>query len=150
MHRHADIDSGWTLRCRRHAWNEPLEPTFFHSSFTVLLFLMGAFLVDLIVYEYPDMALAEQIVVYFQYLLVSLSMPMFTGYLLHFCGEDLRKSTLFRLVIGLWGIYFILLGLAQCTTFLYYVTPDNEFIRGSWHPLLVAPLLQLCFSTWQA
>ena len=101
---------------------------------------MGAFLVDLIVYEYPDMALAEQIVVYFQYLLVSLSMPMFTGYLLHFCREDLRKSTLFRLVIGLWGIYFILLGLAQCTTFLYYVTPDNEFIRGSWHPLLVAPL----------
>jgi len=117
-------------------WNR----RFFTALFTVLLLLMGAFLVDLIVYEYPDMALAEQIVVYFQYLLVSLSMPMFTGYLLHFCGEDLRKSTLFRLVIGLWGIYFILLGLAQCTTFLYYVTPDNEFIRGSWHPLLVAPL----------
>ena len=117
-------------------WNR----RFFTALFTVLLFLMGAFLVDLIVYEYPDMALAEQIVVYFQYLLVSLSMPMFTGYLLHFCGEDLRKSTLFRLVIGLWVIYFILLGLAQCTTFLYYVTPDNEFIRGSWHPLLVAPL----------
>lgn len=117
-------------------WNR----RFFTALFTVLLFLMGAFLVDLIVYEYPDMALAEQIVVYFQYLLVSLSMPMFTGYLLHFCGEDLRKSTLFRLVIGLWGIYFILLGLAQCTTFLYYVTPDNEFIRGSWHPLLVTPL----------
>ncbi|MBQ6424366.1 MAG: histidine kinase [Acidaminococcaceae bacterium] len=117
-------------------WNR----RFFTALFTVLLLLMGAFLVDLIVYEYPDMALAEQIVVYFQYLLVSLSMPMFTGYLLHLCGEDLRKSTLFRLVIGLWGIYFILLGLAQCTTFLYYVTPDNEFIRGSWHPLLVAPL----------
>ena len=117
-------------------WNR----RFFTALFTVLLFLMGAFLVDLIVYEYPDMALAEQIVVYFQYLLVSLSMPMFTGYLLHFCREDLRKSTLFRLVIGLWGIYFILLGIAQCTTFLYYVTPDNEFIRGSWHPLLVAPL----------
>ena len=33
MQRYADIDSGWTLRCRRHAWNEPLEPTFFHSSF---------------------------------------------------------------------------------------------------------------------
>ena len=117
-------------------WNR----RFFTALFTVLLLLMGAFLVDLIVYEYPDMALAEQIVVYFQYLLVSLSMPMFTGYLLHFCGEDLRKSTLFRLVIGLWGIYFILLGIVQCTTFLYYVTPDNEFIRGSWHPLLVAPL----------
>ena len=117
-------------------WNR----RFFTALFTVLLLLMGAFLVDLIVYEFRDMALAEQIVVYFQYLLVSLPMLMFTGYLLHFCGEDLRKSTLFRLVIGLWGIYFILLGLAQCTTFLYYVTPDNEFIRGSWHPLLVAPL----------
>ena len=117
-------------------WNR----RFFTALFTVLLLLMGAFLVDLIVYEFHDMALAEQIDVYFQYLLVSLPMPMFTGYLLHLCGEDLRKSTLFRLVIGLWGIYFILLGLAQCTTFLYYVTPDNEFIRGSWHPLLVAPL----------
>ena len=117
-------------------WNR----RFFTALFTVLLLLMGAFLVDLIVYEFRDMALAEQIDVYFQYLLVSLPMPMFTGYLLHFCGEDLRKSTLFRLVIGLWGIYFILLGIAQCTTFLYYVTPDNEFIRGSWHPLLVAPL----------
>ena len=117
-------------------WNR----RFFTALFTVLLLLMGAFLVDLIVYEFRDMALAEQIDVYFQYLLVSLPMPMFTGYLLHLCGEDLRKSTLFRLVIGLWGIYFILLGIAQCTTFLYYVTPDNEFIRGSWHPLLTAPL----------
>ena len=117
-------------------WNR----RFFTALFTVLLLLMGAFLVDLIVYEFHDMALAEQIDVYFQYLLVSLPMPMFTGYLLHLCGEDLRKSTLFRLVIGLWGIYFILLEIAQCTTFLYYVTPDNEFIRGSWHPLLVAPL----------
>ena len=117
-------------------WNR----RFFTALFTVLLFLMGAFLVDLIVYEFPDMALAEQIVVYFQYLLVSLPMLMFTGYLLHFCGEDLRKSTRFRIVIGLWGIYFILLGIAQCTTFLYYVTPDNQFIRGSWHPLLTAPL----------
>ena len=117
-------------------WNR----RFFTALFTVLLFLMGAFLVDLIVYEFPDMALAEQIVVYFQYLLVSLPMLMFTGYLLHFCGEDLRKSMLFRIVIGLWGIYFILLGIAQCTTFLYYVTPDNQFIRGSWHPLLTAPL----------
>ena len=117
-------------------WNR----RFFTALFTVLLLLMGAFLVDLIVYEFPDMALAEQIDVYFQDLLVSLPMPMFTGYLLHFCGEDLRKSTLFHIVIGLWSIYFILLGIAQCTTFLYYVTPDNEFIRGSWHPLLVAPL----------
>ena len=117
-------------------WNR----RFFTALFTVLLLLMGVFLVDLIVYEFHDMALAEQIDVYFQYLLVSLPMPMFTGYLLHLCGEDLRKSTLFRLVIGLWGIYFILLGIAQCTTFLYYVTPDNQFIRGSWHPLLVAPL----------
>ena len=117
-------------------WNR----RFFTALFTVLLLLMGAFLVDLIVYEFREMALAEQIVVYFQYLLVSLPMLMFTGYLLHFCGEDLQKSTLFRIVIGLWVIYFILLGIAQCTTFLYYVTPDNQFIRGSWHPLLTAPL----------
>ena len=28
--------------------------------------------------------------------------------------------------------------MAQFTTFLYYVTPDNEFCRGAWHQLLIA------------
>ncbi len=120
-------------------WNR----RFFTVLFTVLFLLMVAFIVDLIIYEFPDMALAERIVVYFQYLLVSLPMPMFTGYLLHSCGEDLRKSTLFRMETVLWGIYFILLGVAQCTTFLYYVTPDNQFIRGPWHPLLTAPIIAI-------
>ncbi len=36
---------------------------------------------------------------------------------------------------------FLLLGVAQRTTFLYYVTPDNQFGRGPWHSLLMAPMI---------
>ena len=66
---------------------------------------------------------------------------MFTAYLLHTCGERWQGSKLFRAAIILWGIFFILLGIAQYTTSLYYVTPDNQFFRGPWHSLLMAPMI---------
>lgn len=113
---------------------------FFVSLFATLLLCMAVALVDLLVYKNPSMATAERIAVYFEYLLISLPMPMFTAYLLRTCGENCRKNSLFRTVIILWVIYFILLGVAQFTTFLYYVTLENQFVRGVWHPFLMAPM----------
>ncbi|MBO4779752.1 MAG: histidine kinase [Selenomonadaceae bacterium] len=109
-----------------------------------VLYMIAAF-VDLLVYDDPSMVLAEKIVVYFEYLLLSIPMPMFTAYLLHTCGEDWQKSPLFRTVIALWGIYFILLATAQFTTIFYYVTPDNQFVQGTWHALMVAPMFGVMF-----
>ena len=120
-------------------WNR----RFFMSLFATVILLIVAGLVDALVWNHPSMATAERIASYFEYLFISLPMPMFTAFLLNTCGEDWRKSPLFRAVIVLWGVYFLLLGVAQCTTFLYYITPDNDFFRGSWHSLLVAPLLLL-------
>ena len=116
-------------------WNKQ----FFVTLFAIFVLCMIAFFVDLLVYDDPNMAQAERIIAYFEYLLPSIPMPMFTIYLLRTCGEDRRKSFLFRAVVVLWVIYFILLGIAQFTNFLYYITPDNEFCRGSWHQLLIAP-----------
>jgi len=115
-------------------WNK----RFFVTLFAIFLLCMISFFVDLLIYNNPNMATAERITAYFEYLLPSIPMPMFTVYLLRTCGEDWRKSSLFLAVIVLSGIYFILLGIAQFTTFFYYVTPDNEFCRGSWHYLLIA------------
>ena len=116
-------------------WNK----RFFVTLFAVFVLSMIALFVDLLVYDDPSMALAEKIIAYFQYLFISILMPMFTAYLLRTCGEDWRKSKIFRAVIILWGIYFILLAIAQFTTIFYYVTADNRYIRGSWYLIMVAP-----------
>lgn len=117
-------------------WNK----RFFIALFAIFVLCMIALFTDLVIYDDPSMALAERITVYFEYLLLSIPMPMFTAYLLRTCKENWRNSSLFRAVIVLWGIYFILLGIAQFTTSMYYVTPNNQYIRGSFHLLLVAPI----------
>ena len=126
-------------------WNR----RFFISLFATILLLIVSALIDCLVWDNPSMARIERIATYFEYLLLSLPMPMFTAYLLRTCddqegpGSDWQGSGLFRAVLSIWSIYFILLGIAQFTTFLYYVTPDNQFVRGPWHPLLMAPLTML-------
>ena len=122
-------------------WNR----RFFVIMFAVFALYMISAFADLLVYGDPNMVLAEEIVSYFEYLLLSIPMPMFTAYLLHTCGEDWQKNKIFRAVIILWGIYFILLTTAPFTTIFYYVTPDNQWIQGSWHTLMVAPMFAVMF-----
>lgn len=118
---------------------------FFMILFFTLTLCLVSSLVDLFVYTDPGMATAEQIAVYFEYLFLSLPMPMFTMYLLHICGERWQSSAIFRAALVIWIFFFVLLGVAQFTTSLYYVTPDNRFVRGPWHPLLMAPMIVLMF-----
>ena len=120
-------------------WNR----RFFTGLFATLMLCMTALLIDCLVWEKPDMATADKIAVYFEYFLLSLQIPMFTAFLLHTCGERWQRSILFRTALVLWISYFILLGIAQCTTFLYNVTSDNQYVRGPWHPLLMAPMILL-------
>ena len=122
-------------------WNK----RFFIILFAVFVLCMIALFGDLLVYTDPSMALAERIIVYFEYLLLSIPMPMFTAYLLRTCKEDWRKSSLFRTVVALWSTYFILLAIAQFTTFMYCVTPNNQYVRGSLYSILVAPIFTVMF-----
>lgn len=122
-------------------WNKRFFAILFADS---VLYIISSF-VDLVVYGEPNMILAEKIATYLEYLLLSIPMPMFTAYLLKICGEDWLKSKIFRAVIILWGIYFILLTTAPFTTIFYYVTPDNQFIEGSWHSFMVFPMFVVMF-----
>ena len=83
----------------------------------------------------------EKVSAFLEYLLIPLPMPMFMAYLLHTCGEGWKKSSIFRDVIVSWGFSLLLLLAAQFTDALYYVTPENQFYRGSWHPLLMAAMV---------
>ena len=124
------------------------SPNKWNKRFIVTMFSIFALwaifaVLDLLLYSDSEMVWAERIISYFGYLLPSLQLIIFTAYLLYICKENLWNSLLLRSVLILWLIYFILLGVAQFTTFLYYTTPDNEYVRGSWHILLMAPAIAI-------
>ena len=120
-------------------WNR----RFFMGLFAANMMCMASTLMDCLTWQNPGMATAARLSIYFECLFVSLPMPMFTAYLLHSTKERWQKNGLFRAALVIWGVFFVLLGIAQCTTFLYYVTPENQFVYGPWHSLLMAPLIML-------
>ena len=72
-------------------WNK----RFFVTLFAIFVLNMIAFFVDFVFYDDPSMTLAGIIVGYFEYLLITIPMPMFTAYLLRTCGERLAKEFAF-------------------------------------------------------
>ena len=133
-------------------WNR----RYFIVFFALLTLGIGVFFVDEIVYHDPRLATAERIVSFLEYLLVSVLIPLSTVHLVHACGEDWRRHPLFRGALALWGAYLLLLGIAQFTTVFYYVTPDNHFYYGPWHPLLTVPIVAIlllnlvCLFRWRS
>lgn len=125
----------------KNQWNK----RFFVTLFAVFVLCMITIFVDLMTYDDSSMATLSKIDTYFEYLSFSITLPMFTAYLLHTCGEDWRKSLLFKVVIILWSIFFILLGVSQFTTFLYYITLDNQYIRSDFYLLMILPMFAIMF-----
>ncbi|MBR5912855.1 MAG: histidine kinase [Selenomonadaceae bacterium] len=122
-------------------WNKK----FFVTLFAIFMLYMISVFIDLIVYNEPSLFFYEKIAAFFEYFLLSIPIPMFTAYLLKICGENLKKNLILRTAISLWGIYFIFLITAQFTEIFYYVTPENKFILGSLHSLMVAPMFAVMF-----
>ena len=122
---------------------EKWSKRFFVASFSILVLSIAAYFVDLFIYTDPNLALVEKITAFFETFLPSLLMPLLTVYILYRCKVNWRKSALFYVVIALWAVLTILLGVAQFTDFIYYVTPDNQFVRGSWYSILIVPMIGL-------
>ncbi len=120
---------------------ERFSRIYFISYYAVLILCTGVYAVDLQVYMKPDLAWAERIAVHLEYLIMSLPMPMLTAYLLHCCGEDWKKSKIFRIEFAFWCLYLILVEAAQFTTCFYYITADNRFFRGPLHMILPSLLI---------
>ena len=120
---------------------EKWSKRFFIILFSELVMGIAALFVDVLVFEKPDLVLAERFSLFFEYLFISLLMPSLTVYQLHCCGEKWKTSVAYRAVLALWVLFFLLLAGAQFTNRFYYVTPENQYYRGSWHPLLMVPLV---------
>jgi len=72
---------------------------------------------------------------------LSIPIPMLTAYLVRCRGESVRGSRLFRTVLALWSVFFILLCSTPFTEYTYYIASDGQFQRGPWFPLLMLPLI---------
>jgi len=118
-------------------WNK----RYFIALFAVLSLLVGVGLTDAITFESPGIDLFKRIVWYLESAIISIPSPMFTAFLLHTSGENIKKSALFRSVLALFAAYNILLIITQFTSWFYYVESGNVFIKEPIYPLLPAPLL---------
>ncbi len=110
------------------------------TLFSLLLMSVTVLFIDLLIYSDPDMAAAEGIVCFLEFLLISSLIFMPTIFLLHCCGESIKDSLLFKTVMALWGVYVLLLTVAQFTDIFYCITPDNQVVRGPYFALLLSPL----------
>ena len=111
----------------------------FFTAFFIILTLYGVFgMIDLLVRDRPGMTVLLSICYYFESLLASILIPMMTVYLLHCCGEDPRRSRLFRIVAALYAVFFIMLSLSPFSTWFYTAAPGNYLIRGPLYtPMIV-------------
>ena len=116
----------------------------FFVAFFGILFLNSCFaLVENIFYEVPGTAFLQVISNFWMSLLATCPLPMLTVFLLHCCGENLRKSGLLSAAAALYGLYFLMVVIAQFTSSIYYVTSDGHLYRGSLYPLAIAPLVMI-------
>ena len=113
---------------------------YFISLFSMLFLSVTVFFIDILIYKLPGVVQAERVIVFFEFLTVSSLMPMPAVLLLHWCGEKLKKSLLFRAIMALWVIFIVLLVAAQFTDGFYYISEQMEFIRGPLFVLISLPM----------
>ena len=116
---------------------------FFQYYFLVFILCCLISFADLLLFGYPIPRAAAYLLVVLECLLLSLPQPMLTVYLLHCCGETMRRSKLLRTVLGLWAVYVVLLVSAELTGVLTYHVSDNYYYRGPLNPLMLLPIVAI-------
>ena len=113
---------------------------FFIAYFLVLMLCSFVSLADMILYRFPGMETVSEVFGFLETLLLSLPIPMLTAFLLHCNGKSIKGSWLFRVSLGLWSVFFLLLGTTFFTEYFFFLAADGLFQRGPWFPLLILPL----------
>ena len=81
------------------------------------------------------------LVLYIECLFLSLPMPMLTVCLLHTCGDRLRESSFFRVVLGAWTVYVVLMLCSPFISVFSISAPNGLYSRGPFYPLMLLPLI---------
>ena len=115
---------------------------FFMSFFLALIMsgLLGIIEMIIILSPYPISSPAVNLLEFLSTLLLSLPLPMLMICLLHCCGENMRSNKLLYTVIGLYAVFVGMLATTMFYDSFYYITPEKQFLRGRWFPLLILPM----------
>ena len=116
---------------------------FFRILFASFVLLSLNCLTEVVLYSHTVPIASLYFTFILESLLLSITLPMITIYLLHCCGEDVRSSKLFHAVLSLWTVFCLMLVIAPFIGGFYYFTSDNKYYRGSLYPLLMLPPLVL-------
>lgn len=114
---------------------------YFIALFSLLFIISVICFLATLFWKNPGMAVTERIIYFFESITLSTLMISPTIFLLHSCGEDVRRSPLFIVVTALWSLCFIMTVIQQFTEIFYCVTPDNRYIRAPMFAVLLSPLV---------
>lgn len=113
---------------------------YFRILFIVLLLLCLSGFIETVLFFYPVPIGVFHLLMILETLLLSLPLPMMTVYLLHCCGENGRSGRLLYTVLALWAVFFVILVSAPFTSLIYIITPERQYSRGPWYPILLVPV----------
>lgn len=116
-------------------WDKRYLISLFSLQFVCVFFCY----LDAIFYSNSNLAALEKAIYFISFIVLTGMMLLPTVFLLHYCNENISKSLLFKEAMVMFVMSAIMLVIAQFTDVFYYVTPENEFIRGPLFPLLIAP-----------
>ena len=127
-------------------WNR----RFYMVFFPILIAYIASDIIEQISYCFlgKDFWLLTKTGIFFESFFSSLLVPLLTIQILHYAGEPLKRSLLFRIEALLWVIYLILLIVTQFTDKIYTVSEENVYSRGPlYFLLLIPPALMTFFNT---
>lgn len=116
---------------------------FFLSYFLVFMLCCLSALVETVFQYYLVPSAAMVFILLLESLLLSLPLPMLTVFLLHCCGENMRRSRLLHAVLSLWAVYVVLLASALFIDGFLYIMPDDQYFRGPLYPFGLVPLIAI-------
>ena len=120
-------------------WNR----RYFTTLFSLLLLCAVSCFFALLAWYDPTKAVAARVIYLFEDIFLSTAIFMPTLLILHSSGDSFKHSSLFKIVLAFMGAYLGIVIAAQFTEVFYYVTPDNQFFRGSLWALMVVPLVAI-------
>lgn len=120
-------------------WNK----RYFIILFSLLLACAISCFLALIFWYDSSMATASKIIYAFEDVFLPSAMVMPAFFLLHSCKEKTTRSPLFISVMAMLGVYFVIIIISQFTDAFYYVTPDNQFVRGPLWFLGMLPIVAI-------
>ncbi len=116
---------------------------YFITLFSTLLLYAVVLSIDVFVYSIFNIEAAQKAILFLEFLLFSLLMPMPMLFLLHYCGELKKDAIPLRAVTALWILFCLMLFAGQFSDAFYYTTPVIQYTRGPWFPLLITPLTMI-------